>query len=213
MNLNLITAAMETYANARNSQGLNLMQQWYGQGNMFSFQRDPGNQPIPPDPEAYVHAYPGIHNGQLVFFVISAYLDSPNTVNIENYVQVCPIATGTPTATSTTGNIPVSEALMRIDAWNTGHNAWLQANIAATDSIFQCYIIPQNDTATGNQHNAFLALNSDSGAPGGAIADAIIEDIGSGQLVYMDTVDFIPPMGGSNTKKGKERFHLLDLLP
>lgn len=210
MKLNEITAAMQRYANERNSQGLSHMLQWYNQGNMFTYQRDTTNVPIPPDPNAYVHAYPGVLNtGELVFFVISACWDSSSTTNIEAHIQVCPIATGSPSSTSS-GGMPVQEALGRINAWDNNHNQWIQQNITTTNSIFQCFIIPQNDTATGNQHNAFLALAASTTSPGGAVADLIIEDIGTGSLVYLDTVDFIPPMGGG--KLAPARFYLLGLL-
>lgn len=210
MNLNEITTAMALFASKRNQAGLATMTSWLNQGNMFSYPRDANNQPYPGDSSAYVHAYPGITStGNLVFFVISGYLDTPNNPNIASNITVCQIATGQ--ANPGIGiNIPPSEALARINNWATNHNNWISANIATTNSIFQCFVIPQEDSAQGISHNAFLALESNSTAPGGYNADIIVQDVDTAQIYYMDTITLCPPYGPGYMSPS--RFYLLSLI-
>lgn len=210
MNINEITTAMALFASKRNQAGLATMTSWLNQGNMFSYPRDANNQPYPGDSSAYVHAYPGITStGNLVFFVISGYLDTPNNPNIASNITVCQIATGQ-ASSGQGGNITPAEALNRINNWSVNHNNWISTNIAATNSIFQCFVIPQEDSAQGTAHNAFLALESNSTAPGGYNPDIIVQDVNTAQIYYMDTVGFCPPYGSGSM--AASRFYLLSLI-
>ncbi len=210
MNLNEITAAIALFASKRNQAGLAAMTSWLNQGNMFSYPRDVNNQPCPGDSSAYVHAYPGIaSNGNLVFLVISAYLDTPNNPNIASDVTVCQFSTGQ--ASPGVGvNITPAEALKRINNWAVNHNNWIAQNIAAPNSIFQCFVIPQEDSSKGTAHNAFLALESNTTAPGGFEADIIVQDVDTAQTYYMDTITFCPPYGTGYM--APSRFYLLSLI-
>jgi hypothetical protein len=210
MNLNEIKAAMSLFASKRNQSGLATMTSWLNQGNMFSYARDTTNQPYPGDTSAYVHAYPGITStGDLVFLVISGYLDTPNNPNIAANVSVYPITTGQPSP-GQGGNIPAAEAIARINNWAVNHTNWIASNISAPNSIFQCFAIPQEDSVQGTTHNAFLALESNSSAPGGFNADIIVQDVETSQIYYMDTVGFCPPYGSGSM--AASRFYLLSLI-
>lgn len=210
MNLNEIKAAMALFASKRNQSGLANMTSWLNQGNMFSYVRDTTNQPYPGDTSAYVHAYPGITTtGDLVFFVISGYLDTPSNPNIAANVTVCPIATGQ-ASPGQGGNITPAEALARINNWALYHNNWIASNISTQNSIFQCFVIPQEDSAQGTTHNAFLALQTNSTAPGGYNSDIIVQDVDTAQIYYMDTIRFCPPYGTGSM--APSRFYLLSLI-
>jgi hypothetical protein len=210
MNLNEITTAISLFASKRNQAGLATMTSWLNQGNMFSYPRDNNNQPYPGDSSANVHAYPGItSNGSLVFFVISGYLDVPSNPNIAANITVCQIATGQ-ASSGQGGNITPAEALNRINNWALYHNNWIASNISTPNSIFQCFVIPQEDSAQGTTHNAFLALESNSTAPGGFEADIIVQDVDSAKIYYMDTVGFCPPYGSGSMSPA--RFYLLSLI-
>ena len=214
MTLNEITTAMQTYAAQRNTAGLQTMQGWFNQGNMFPYQRDTTNQPPTYWNKPLVHAYPGIDSsGNLVFFVISAYLDVSTNSNIANDVQVCSISNATPSSTSTGGNLPAQQALNRIGSWDNQQtrNAWLTANIGTTNSIFQGFVIPQEDTSFGSIHNGFLALKPDSTAPGGAVGEIIVEDVDNNVFAYFDVTTPCPPYG-AEPYTVESCFYLLTLV-
>lgn len=214
MTLSEITNAMSAYAAQRNTAGLQTMQGWFSQGNMFPYLRDNNNKPPTYWNKPLVHAYPGIDtSGKLVFFVISAYQDVSTNSNIANDVQVCYISNATPSATSTGGGLPAQEALNRINAWDNqqSRNAWLSANIGAPNSIFQGFVIPQDDTSIGTIHNGFLALRPDANAPAGAIGEVIVEDVDNNVFAYFDTTAPIPPYGGAPYME-ESCFYLLSLV-
>lgn len=191
MTLQEITQCMQAYANLRNTEKTQEMQSLYNQGNAFPYVRDNNNQPVAGGNKAYVNAYPGIKtDGSLVFFVISAYKDVSSNPSILNDIQIIPIQNLTPSATGSTGNISPQEANIRIANWASQRNPWIQANI---ETIFQCYSIPQEDSSSGTTHNAFLALNQNSAAKGGYIADAIVEDVENSTFIYYDNVHPVPP--------------------
>lgn len=210
-----ITAAMQKWKDARNSAGLTQMTAWLNQGNVFSYARDINNVPVYPDQKAYVHAYPGIVTeagvDTLYFMVVSGYLDVSSNMNIAENTHCYRIDNGQPSRTST-GGMPIAEALQRIQDWEDHHNQWIGQNISTANSIFQAFVIPQDDSAVGLTHNAFLALVANSAAPGGYTPDLIIEDIDGSSIIYADTVEFIPPMGGVDTPLSPTRFYLLSLL-
>ncbi|MFT5822978.1 MAG: hypothetical protein ACI8ZM_004235 [Crocinitomix sp.] len=195
MTLLEITAAMQAYANQRNTRGATTMQGWYNNRNMFPYTRDNNNQPIPPATEAYVHAYPGIVNNTLIFFVISAYKDVPGNTNIENDIEVCATSWLNPGSTPSgsegqTGDpLPVADALNLIQNWIGNYSPWIGNNIT---TIFQAFRIPQSDSSYGSIHNATLALKSDSSTTGVA-SDVVVQDVNSQIIEYFDTVQPVPP--------------------
>ena len=205
MNLQEITQCMQNYANLRTSNHVQDMQNVYNQGNAFPYVRDDNNQPVSGGNKAYVNAYPGIKSdGSLVFFVISAYLDVSSNSNIVNDIQIISIQTLTPSATGSTGDISPQQANQRISNWANNKNPWIQANI---DTIFQCFSIPQDDSSSGTVHNAFLALNQNSAAKGGYIADIIVEDVDNSSYVFYDTTNPVPPY-----PPGTGSYYLLSLV-
>lgn len=206
--LNQISAALTEWNNARNSNGLQQMLDWLNQGNMFYFQPDMTNQPVPGQNKAYVHVYPGVMNGMLKFFVISAYYDRAEFAStIEEHIQVCNIAEATPGSNNSLV-MPTELALSRIDNWDVHHNHWIAENISTEDSIFQAFCVPQSDTITSIQNSAFLALKGDQNGPEDFSAELIIE--GSENL-FFDTVAPVPPFLESG-HLSEESFYLLDLI-
>jgi hypothetical protein len=204
MKLSEITAAMQTYANQRNTAGAATMQAWYNNRNMFPYTRDNNNQPIPPATDAYVHAYPGIIGDTLVFFVISAYKDVPGNTNIENDIEVC--ATNWLDPVSTSRN--PSDEFNWVQYWITNYSTWIGNNIP---TIFQGFRIPQADTAFGNTHNALLALKTNSGAVG-VVPDLVVQDTDGQTIEYHDTVTPVPPFDPSIPGMVETDYYLYTLL-
>ncbi len=208
MTLNEITSALSNWKQARNQQGLNVIQNFFNQVNMFNFQPDPTNQPVNGQSEAYVHFYPGIENGNFVFFAISACYDTPqHQNNIQNYVQKCNLGFGQPQPATAVGNINWQEASARMTRWATNKNPWLAANIT---KIYQAFCMPQNDGTQGTTHNAFFALK-DASSIQDMVADLIIEDVKNATIAYFDTIAPIPPYPPSG-HLAESNFYLLSLI-
>jgi hypothetical protein len=199
MTLPEITAAMQAYADQRNTNGTNTMKGWYNNRNAFAYTRDNNNQPIPPATEAYIHVYPGIVNSQLVFFVISAEKDVSTNTNIKNDVETC--ATTWIDPSSTTGLAQLAHY------WENNYKAWISNNIT---TIFQAFQIPQSDSSYGTTHNAILALKSDSSATG-VLADVVVQDIDGQAIQYFDTARPVPPFPGGGGLTEAD-FYLYTLL-
>lgn len=212
MTLIEITAAMQAYADQRNTNGTNTMKGWYSNLNAFPYTRDNNNQPIPPDTEAYVHLYPGIVNNELIFFVISAYKDVSTNTNIANDVELCAttwINPGPPSSSSASApdqSMPKKDALPLIQNWINNYKPWISKNIGTTNSIFQGFKLPQMDSSYGNTHNAILALHENSSAVG-VIADVVVQDIDGQSVEYFDTAVPVPPF-----PPGVGEFYLYETL-
>jgi len=200
MTLNEITGAMQAYKNLQKKGDSDQMIQLFSEGNAFQYERDPNNKVAPGGNQPYVHAYPGIINGELKMFVISAYLDVSNNPDIANQVKVYSLVELQPSATSIGGGLPITEALTRIDAWINNYQTWIKTNIS---TMFGGFLIPQDDSSFGNYHNAFFALN-------GQIADIVVEDIENQQIEYFDTVTPVPPFGSGAA--AESCFYLLSLI-
>jgi hypothetical protein len=200
MTLPEITAAMQAYADQRNTNGANTMKGWYTNKNAFPYTRDNNNQPIPPATEAYIHVYPGIVSGTLVFFVISAYKDvSSNASSIAGDVEVC--ATTWIDPSSNTGLAELTHY------WANNYKPWISNNIT---TIFQAFRIPQSDSSYGTTHNAILALKSDSSATG-VVSDVVVQDIDGQTIEYFDTAMPVPPFPGGGGLSESD-FYLYTLL-
>lgn len=203
-----ILTAMQNWQDACNTQGLQTIQGFFNSYNMFSFQPDLTNQPIPSQGGAFVHFYPGIHEGNFVMLSIAAIYDTPAYANnFQDHVYPCTPASGTPSPETQQGGISWQEASERIDLWSVNHQAWINANI---NSMYNAFIMPQDDGMVGTQHNAFFALKPGSTLPS-MVPDLIIEDIKNASISYYDTVLIIPPMGPSGPTAAPN-FYLLTLI-
>ena len=201
MQLNQILDAMRNWNNARNAQGVSTIKNLFDNANMFNFS-NPGNVSA----NSYTHFYPGIVNNKLVMFGIDAQYDNSAYANtIANYVQACNGATGDPTTPSGQGNIPVQDALNRINLWRNNYPNWIQNNIT---TIFQCFVMPNADMQNGTNFNSFFALKQSGNDQ---IADLIIEDTNGGTIAFYDTVFIVPPYNSSGPT-AQPNFYLLSLL-
>lgn len=204
MTLSEITTAMKAYSAQRNQAGTATMTAWFGQGNMFSYSPQQSSSSNPD-----IHIYPAIDStNKLVMLVINAEKDVSTNSSIANDVQVCSVSMVMPTQQGNQGGLPSQEALARIGAWYQNYQAWITANIATTDSIFQAFSLPKADANFGNQHNAFLALNPPSASPiTSAKGDIVVQDVDSSAFEYYDTGMPVPPFPG-----GGGGFYLLTLV-
>jgi hypothetical protein len=195
-----IVAAMAAWEDIRRDEETLL--RLFGTGNMFSFVSDPANP-------SSMHAYPGIHEGQLHYYVIPSQFDKAETVNIEQYVQPCLLG-------FCDGNeeIPYEEAMKRINEWRDGYVRWITDQIAEGRSLYQAFFMPEDDFKKTN-YTSYLALATDIDHPEERFkrADLILDD-GDNEVrenlgAYMDTVRPVPPFKPSYAK---ETFHLLSMV-
>ncbi|NOQ72198.1 MAG: hypothetical protein GQ574_09370 [Crocinitomix sp.] len=202
MTLLEITAAMQAYANQRNTAGAATMQGWYNNRNTFPYTRDNNNQPIPPATEAYIHVYPGIVSDTLVFFVISAYNDVSTNTNILSDIEICATSWLDP---ASSGNNSTEYEYAQY--WINNYSTWIGNNIS---TIFQAFRVPQSDSSYGTIHNAMLALKTNSGATG-VDSDMVVQDVDGRVIEYFDTALPVPPFPGGGGLTEAD-FYLYTLL-
>lgn len=142
----------------------------------------------------YLHAYPGIYDNKLYFFLIPSEFDSPNSsavADIDAHINATPVQIGV-------GNgqeLPEKEAQERIDNWDKHVKKWVQIQIDAPEGIFQAFAIPTDyiKEKVAIPYDADFALRTSEAAVSGYIADLVIVDKELKKSVYYDTVRPVPP--------------------
>ncbi len=205
MTLTEILTALSTWSAARNQNGLPQMLTWLNQGNFFQYEYDPSNNPSPKQTNSYVHAYPGVYDNELYFFVISAKYDNTKS-DLINHIQICPIFQSN---NHSREMIPLEEGFLRIQNWNENHNQWITEEISTPMSIFQAFNIPQMDNIPNSPDRAYLALNQDQQKESNYAADLIVLNPEENQLLSLDTVTPIPPFKPETSPMSS--FYLLEL--
>jgi len=149
-----------------------------------------------------VHAYPGIDNGWLTYFVIPAMYDKPTCVNIQDYVQICPIMPA-----PLGQEIPEPEAKQRMTNWDDDMEQWIKKQVLTPEGMYQAFAIPGDDFQSTDYH-IFLALRTAVNATG-YVADLIIDDESglTNASAFFDTVRPVPPFKPYK----KSAFYLLTL--
>ncbi|MCH2225745.1 MAG: hypothetical protein MK066_13325 [Crocinitomicaceae bacterium] len=207
MLLQEIIIAMQKWEDIRSD--ASKLTQKFNQGNGFV---------VPTDLEvkgSYIHAYPGINNGELTFFLINAEDDvKANQSNLASYITVCPVSQISidlsPTDDRSGTDISKTEAIRRVRNWRDSSDDWLQAHIG--NGIFQALLVPMGDYVANNVHSTFFAL---AGNSRNYSADLITRDekIGTVSLTsFHDMVRPVPPFGGTSTPSSQGSFYLLSLV-
>lgn len=163
-----------------------------------------------PNVGEYIHFYPAISNGNLVFYVIKS-IDDKSAVHEENptsftsYIETSEIARESPNEARQADiqSIPVEAALERVLDWNKYGEDWIDAK-AENGGIYQALSVPVEEGFPEGDITVFFALKSvDDPQSINFRADLILF---SGGAVFYDTVRPVPPFG-----QGEEAaFYLLE---
>lgn len=179
---------------ALNHDGLKLVH-FLSQGNCFYYSFKASSSES-------IHAYPGIHNGELKFFLIPAEYDSPEYADdIAQNVTVCPVIWS-----YGSNRLPESVAKERIKMWDEHYKTWVPQQAATNDGIFLAFNIQSQDfEVTDTQLN--LALRHDDN-PTRMKADMIVTNTSLSDVAYDDYAQPVPPYG---LTASAESFYLLQL--
>ncbi|MGQ2982347.1 hypothetical protein [Flavobacterium sp.] len=141
----------------------------------------------------YIHAYLGIHNEKLYFFLIPDAYDKPEySTTFSDYVQACPVMW----SLLGTHTIPDLEAEIRITRWIEQYKTWVPKQTAEPVGMFKAFNIPADDFES-QECLATLALQL-GGIEGAKTADLVIANANDKSIVQFD--DFsqpVPPYGAS----------------
>lgn len=152
-----------------------------------------------------MHVYPGVIEGNLIFFVIPAHYDnSKYHSTFEQYTTICPAlwCLGG-------GRLPDHIARERIARWDDNYRDWASYQVDHTaHGIFQAFIVDEDDfEAEECQVHMGLRLNPiDPLLPD--IADMIVCNKIDTQVFYDDFATVVPPYPPSAQSS---EFYLLEM--
>jgi len=169
---------------------------FFGQGNCFEY-----DFPAYAGNSAVLHAYPGIYEDELYFFVIPAEFDNKNYGDvIDQYTTACLVV-----------NIVGDNRLMpdvakaRMKAWQKNYTIWTPAQVNGQYGIFEAFVIPTQDCEVENVIMT-LALKADAAATASYEAELIVTNDDGKQVVFDDFVNAVPPF---NALPAQNNFYLL----
>jgi hypothetical protein len=172
------------------------MNNYFMKGNCFMY-----DFPTYAESSASLHAYPGIYNDEMYFFVIPAEYDKEEYAGaIDKYTEPCMLQ-------FILGNnrLTPQEANAREKAWDDNYPAWVTAQVGSTYGIFEAFVIPAEDCEVENVIMN-LALKINASAIGGFEADLIVTNDEGKQIVYDDMSQPVPPFPAIPSQ---EDFYLL----
>lgn len=159
---------------------------YLNQGNTYTYD----NLEYPDESET-LHAYPGIYNGHLYFFMIpDAYDKEGNLDKLTDYVQCRPVMW----TLMGTNKIPLIEGEIRIARWIEQYKHWIPVQVNQPAGMFKAFAIPAEDFS-GQECLATLGLQI-GGVEGAKTADLIIANTSTKTLIeYDDYSQPVPPYG------------------
>lgn len=165
----------------------------------YTFEYDFNTQETSP----YIHAYPGINNGQLYFFMIPSNYDCEEySKDIDLYTTICPV-----TWPMGTNRIPSSTAKARINAWKNNYQIWVPKQTKTTDGIFMAFNIAVQDFESFDP-TVSLGLKGSGTTASPFTAELIVTNPTASAVFYDDYTTPVPPFGASATVND---FYLLQL--
>lgn len=183
------------------------LQELFAQGNCFYYDY---TQAATTTATGHVHAYPGIYNGTLYFFMIPAEHDNATGAqDLAAYTQCCPIITPKDGGGVGTHRIPDNVALERITLWEEYSQTWIPLQVASEYGMFQAFGISKEDFETEDDL-VYLALKENLATSVGFDADLIVANVDktAAAMVYDDFVKPVPPYP---TPAIQEKFYLLTI--
>ncbi|TPN81741.1 hypothetical protein [Aquimarina algicola] len=207
-----------------------------GQGSLFHIDvkkvLEVSSRIDPIDP-TYIHAYLGVHEGKLLFFLMNNIMDSEieftkEGKRIEDFIvveeaiymdqdQFAPfITTSQSRYFNSTDAIPSNEAITRIIHWSVLKNKWINSAITTPNGLFEAFVIPSVDLEKETEVFALFGLKKKK--PGQyPEAELIIWNETKGFLLsnpevessFEDIVRPVPPFGQGIT--AIKNFHLMQV--
>ena len=196
MDTNTILASIQNWQAIR--QNDTQLITYLGQGNCFGYDFTP-----PAIASGFIHAYPGIHGGQLKFFLIpSAYDNATYAKDIDLYTTVCPVmwAMGT-------NRIPTASARARINAWKNNYQTWVPVQTKTVDGIFMAFNIAVQDFEVQDT-KLTLGLKGGGTTASPYVADLIVSNPTASAIYFDDYSQPVPPFSATAAASD---FYLLQL--
>lgn len=166
-----------------------LLLNYLGQGNFFTFEF-----PDYPKTSPSIHAYPGIYEDKLYFFLIPSEYDKQEySEEIYKYTTVCPIRF---LLGGEEDRITDVEARKRINAWKKNYKTWVPVQVASETGIFMAFSIPSQDFECLDAQVTF-GLKVKPEMPGGFEVDLIVTNNMGKEIYYDDFVTSVPPFSAS----------------
>jgi hypothetical protein len=176
-----------------------LLGTYFEQGNSFLYEAI--DYPIP---SPHFHAYPGIWEGQLLFFVIPSSYDKPEYEDTLNeYTQAYPVTWGL--NGSHTLPDPIAEA--RMHRWTEHYKNWAKTEVKKPAGMFKAFQVPADDFGSDYVQVVFgLQL---VGHEGIMSADLICASVDAKAYVikYDDFTQPVPPFTATLTE---DSFYMLN---
>jgi hypothetical protein len=175
------------------------MVSYFDQGNRFSYE----NASYPETSE-YIHAYLGIHDNKLMFFLIpEAYDKEEYAVTIDEYTRVCPVYW----TLAGSHTIPDLEAKARMDRWKDEYKSWVPKQAEQPVGMFRAFNIYADDfESEGCVCSLGLQIG---GVEGFKTADLIVANQNDKTLIQFD--DYVKPVPPFSASAAAENFYLLQL--
>jgi len=147
-----------------------------------------------------LHAYAGVKNGELGFYVISEVNDvntsSPQTLSSNCIWCPCVHALGGGQ------EIPKEEAEARVKSWNETYQDWIHQVVNMPFGMYQTFHIPTVDLKP-QKYAALFALKDNVITPAIKAADLVLTN---NQEAYFDTVTGEPPYSNP------QNYYILNLV-
>jgi hypothetical protein len=176
------------------------MVSYFDGGNRFSYENVSY-----PETSDYIHAYLGIHDSKLKFFLIpQAYDKVEYHDTISDYTQVCDVywtVAGTHVITN-------PEAKARMERWQKDYKAWVPKQAEKTDGMFQAFNVPADDFESDGCIGT-LGLQM-TGTEGPKTADLIIANHDNTALIEFD--DYATPVPPYGATASAASFYLLQAI-
>ncbi|MES2485532.1 MAG: hypothetical protein V4581_06235 [Bacteroidota bacterium] len=171
----------------------------FKQGSYFYF-----DLPSYASTSSNIHAYPGIHEGKLKFFLIPSNYDAHGVPHIESYVTVCAVER------NLEGNrIPDREAAALVSCWDSNYETWIPDEVTNSPyGMFQAFSIPMGDFEVTNTR-VNLALKPSATAVSSFQADIVVTNDAGSDVYYDDYATSVPPFSPSALSAS---FYLLSLV-
>ncbi len=170
---------------------------YFDQGNRFSY-----DNITYPEKSEHIHAYLGIYDNKLMFFMIpEAYDKEDYQATISDYTQVCPVY-WTLAGSHTINDM---EAKARMDRWKDEYKTWVPKQASDPVGMFQAFNIHADDfESEGCVCSLGLQIG---GVEGFRTADLIVANQNDKTLIQFD--DFVKPVPPFGASAAAESFYLL----
>ena len=176
--------------------------EYFGQGNCFNYNFIQA-MGVGSD---YIHAYPAVKNGQLIFLMIpSKYDTAAYATTINNYVTECDVA-----LQLKDNRISKKEAVKRMKAWNDNYVTWTPAQVNTPAGMFQAFAIQISDfePSANPIRTINFGLIAQPTLAQQYTADLIVTNVELTATYYDDMTIPVPPYGATAAQSS---FYLLQL--